>query len=77
MRYRLRYERLDLQSLDGTKMFGVGRQELEAMLEGGGADQRIGQAHAVGERQRIDQVHGALVTRTRLSPSHVIWHDHE
>ena len=30
------------------------------MLKGGGADQGIGQAHAVGERQRIDQLSGVL-----------------
>ncbi len=57
---RLRREGFELQALDSAEVLGVGGQECEAVLEGGGADRGIGQAHAVRERQRIDQVGGAL-----------------
>ena len=56
----LRRERLHLQSLDSAQMFGVSRQQRQVMLEGGGPGQGIGQAHAVEEGERIDQLSGAL-----------------
>src|SRR5205814_360061 len=60
-----RHEGLDLQAADGTEVLDVGGDEGEDMLDGGGADQGIGQAHAVRQRQRIDQLGRALGDRRR------------
>lgn len=46
-------------------MVGVGSQGRKAVLEGGGADQSIGKAHAVQEGQRIDRTCRALRDRWR------------
>jgi hypothetical protein len=43
----LGHERLEPQALDGTEVLDVGGEERQVMLDGGGADQGIGQAHAV------------------------------
>jgi hypothetical protein len=42
-----RHESFHLQPLDGTKMSGAGGEERVVILEGGSADQGIGQSHAV------------------------------
>ena len=50
-----RLERFDPQALDGREVFDVGGEQRCLNLDGGGADQRIGQPHAMGQRQRINQ----------------------
>ena len=45
---RLGREGFQLQAVGGGEVLDVGGKERQAMLDGGGADQGIGQAHAVG-----------------------------
>lgn len=48
-----RQERFELEVFGCAEMLGIGRQQCQIMLNGGGGNQRIGQAHAVRQGQRV------------------------
>ena len=60
-----RLEGFEVEPFDGAEVLDVGRDERGHVHDGGGADERIGQPHAVGERQAVDQLGRSLADGRR------------
>lgn len=60
-----RLEGLEVEPVDGAEVLDVGRDERVHVDDGRGADERIGQPHAVGQRQAVDEVGCALAVGRR------------
>jgi hypothetical protein len=59
-------ERFDLECFDGLEVFGIGGDDSEFVLDGGGGDERIGELQVMREKVFFDEPGGALPANGRL-----------